>query len=76
MRGAVRAAAQDATEIYHLAAQVAVTTSVDDPANDFEVNARRNVQRAGGGAPRRAISRFVLFTSTNKVYGSLRWCAG
>ncbi len=36
---AVRAAARDVTEIYHLAAQVAVTTSVDDPRTDFEVNA-------------------------------------
>ena len=36
---AVAKAARDATEIYHLAAQVAVTTSVDDPRTDFEVNA-------------------------------------
>ena len=35
---AVRQAVQDATEIYHLAAQVAVTTSVEDPGTDFEVN--------------------------------------
>ena len=37
-RAAVMQAAQDADEIFHLAAQVAVTTSVEDPRTDFEVN--------------------------------------
>src|SRR5438067_2285505 len=36
---AVRAAAADADVIFHLAAQVAVTSSVDNPRSDFEVNA-------------------------------------
>ena len=36
---AVQAAVRHADEIYHLAAQVAVTTSVDDPRTDFEINA-------------------------------------
>ena len=67
---ALTLAAQDVTEIYHLAAQVAVTTSVDDPLSDFEVNARGTLNvleaaRRSGNQP------FVLFTSTNKVYGSL-----
>jgi CDP-paratose 2-epimerase len=67
----VRKAARDASEIYHLAAQVAVTTSVDDPSNDFEVNAGGSFHvleaaRLSGRNP------FLLFTSTNKVYGSLR----
>jgi len=67
---AVRRATSDATEIYHLAAQVAVTTSVQDPATDFEVNARGtfhvlDAARMSGLRP------FVLFTSTNKVYGAL-----
>ncbi len=67
---AVRKAARDANEIYHLAAQVAVTTSVDDPATDFEVNAvgTFNVLEAARLSSRNP---FVLFTSTNKVYGSL-----
>ena len=67
---AVRRAASDATEIYHLAAQVAVTTSVEDPATDFEVNARGalNMLEAARLSGRRP---FVLFTSTNKVYGAL-----
>lgn len=67
---AVRKAAADAAEIYHFAAQVAVTTSVDDPRTDFEVNAAGTLNvleaaRASGQYP------LVLFTSTNKVYGSL-----
>ena len=67
---AVATAAQDATEIYHLAAQVAVTTSVNQPRQDFEVNAigTFNVLEAARRSGRRP---FVLFTSTNKVYGSL-----
>lgn len=75
-RGDVRKASQVATavsgvnEIYHLAAQVAVTTSVDDPHTDFEVNAlgTLNVLEAARRSDERPM---VLFTSTNKVYGSL-----
>ena len=67
---AVRKAARDASEIFHLAAQVAVTTSVQDPVTDFEINARGTFNvleaaRASGNKP------FLLFTSTNKVYGAL-----
>lgn len=59
---------QDA--ILHLAAQVAVTTSLADPNTDFDVNARGtlNVLEAvrvhNPQAP-------VIFASTNKVYGKL-----
>jgi len=68
--GEVSAAVDGVTEIYHLAAQVAVTTSVDDPLTDFEVNAggTLNVLEAARRSKRRPI---VLFTSTNKVYGGL-----
>lgn len=67
---AVAKAAAGATEIYHFAAQVAVTTSLDDPRNDFEVNAGGTLNvleaaRRNGNRP------FVLFTSTNKVYGKI-----
>ena len=67
---AVRRAMLGVTEVYHLAAQVAVTTSVLDPLTDFEVNARGtlNVLEAARLSGRRP---FLLFTSTNKVYGSL-----
>jgi CDP-paratose 2-epimerase len=63
-------AARGADEIYHFAAQVAVTTSVADPRNDFEVNAggTLNVLEAARKSGRKP---FLLFTSTNKVYGSL-----
>ncbi|HET9098744.1 MAG TPA: GDP-mannose 4,6-dehydratase, partial [Acidobacteriaceae bacterium] len=67
---AVRDAVHDVDEIYHLAAQVAVTTSVECPRDDFEVNAlgTLNVLEAARCSGRRP---FLLFTSTNKVYGSL-----
>jgi CDP-paratose 2-epimerase len=67
---AVRSAVRDANVIYHLAAQVAVTTSVEDPRTDFEVNAlgTLNVLEAARLTGRRPV---VIFTSTNKVYGGL-----
>jgi len=56
--------------VYHLAAQTAVTTSLADPYEDFEVNVAGTLQvleaiRVCAKPP------FLLFTSTNKVYGSL-----
>src|SRR5919109_1152707 len=39
----VQEAVQSATEIYHFAAQVAVTTSIDDPIFDFDVNVRGTI---------------------------------
>jgi CDP-paratose 2-epimerase len=67
---AVREATRDAEAIYHLAAQVAVTTSIDEPVTDFEVNARGtlNVLEAARGSGHMP---FLLLTSTNKVYGAL-----
>ena len=64
----VNAAVAGATEIYQFAAQVAVTDSVKDPRNDFEVNLQGtfNVLEA---ARLSGLRPFVLFTSTNKVYG-------
>ncbi len=66
----VNKAAQGATEIYNFAAQVAVTTSVENPRHDFEVNAlgTLNVLEAARKSARQP---FILFTSTNKVYGNL-----
>ncbi len=63
-------AARHADEIYHLAAQVAVTTSIADPKSDFDINAigTFNVLEAARQHGRQPL---VLFTSTNKVYGSL-----
>jgi CDP-paratose 2-epimerase len=58
-----------ATEIYNFAAQVAVTTSMMDPRLDFEVNlgGTFNILEA---ARRHGQNPFLLFTSTNKVYGN------
>jgi CDP-paratose 2-epimerase len=66
----VERAVQKATEIYHFAAQVAVTNSVSDPRFDLEVNVGGtfNILEAARKSGRRP---FLLFTSTNKVYGSL-----
>ena len=66
----VERAVRDASEIYHFAAQVAVTTSVTDPVSDFDTNLRGTFNilegiRKAGHKP------FLLFTSTNKVYGEL-----
>jgi CDP-paratose 2-epimerase len=59
-----------ASHVYHFAAQVAVTTSLDDPFHDFETNARGtlNVLEAARRCPDPPS---ILFTSTNKVYGNL-----
>jgi CDP-paratose 2-epimerase len=63
-------AVRDAGSVFHLAAQVAVTTSLDEPIHDFEVNlgATINVLEAARSRPRPPT---LLFTSTNKVYGDL-----
>jgi CDP-paratose 2-epimerase len=71
---AVHDAVRDASEIYHLAAQVAVTTSIDDPRTDFETNALGTLQVLEA-ARRTGRKPFLLFTSTNKVYGSLEGVA-
>jgi CDP-paratose 2-epimerase len=61
----------DADAVLHLAAQVAVTTSVADPRADFETNALGTfnileaVRTEAGGKP------VVFYSSTNKVYGNL-----
>jgi len=56
--------------IVHLAAQVAVTTSVVDPRDDFECNALGtfNVMEAARLTGHKPI---VLYASTNKVYGGM-----
>lgn len=56
--------------IFHLAAQVAVTTSVIDPKTDFEINAlgTLNILEAVRKFNPKAV---VLYSSTNKVYGEM-----
>jgi CDP-paratose 2-epimerase len=60
--------------VYHLAGQVAMTTSLADPRLDFEINAQGslNVLEA---LRRRAPEALVVYSSTNKVYGDLEGLA-
>jgi CDP-paratose 2-epimerase len=64
-------AVQSAGQIFHFAAQVAVTTSLTKPVYDFEINARGTLNllealRTLKDPPP------LVFTSTNKVYGALK----
>ena len=68
--GRLRDSVRGASQVFHLAAQVAVTTSLTDPITDFEINARGTLNvleavRACADPPP------LVFTSTNKVYGGL-----
>ena len=63
-------AAREAKAVFHMAAQVAVTTSLADPREDFEINIRGTLnlldalRLKGDRTP-------IIFASTNKVYGDL-----
>lgn len=56
--------------VYHMAAQAAVTTSVENPREDFEINALGtfNVLEAVRQSRCRPV---LIFASTNKVYGGM-----
>jgi CDP-paratose 2-epimerase len=56
--------------IFHLAAQVAVTTSVENPRSDFENNllGSFNLLEAIRNYSKKSI---LIYSSTNKVYGAL-----
>jgi CDP-paratose 2-epimerase len=56
--------------VFHFAAQVAVTTSLIDPVEDFAINAQGtlNVLEAVRAQP---VPPGLVMTSTNKVYGGL-----
>jgi CDP-paratose 2-epimerase len=64
------AVARDAAAVFHMAAQVAVTTSLVDPIADFEINIHatlgllESLRKADRKIP-------LIFASTNKVYGDL-----
>jgi CDP-paratose 2-epimerase len=67
---ALSSAVARAAQVFHFAGQTAVTTSLKAPVDDFEVNARGslNLLEALRGSPSPPP---LVFTSTNKVYGSL-----
>jgi CDP-paratose 2-epimerase len=71
---AVQEVVSRASRVVHLAAQVAVTTSLADPRGDFAVNAggTLNVLEA---IRRRPTPIPLVFASTNKVYGHLETTA-
>ena len=67
---AVADAVADCAAVFHFAAQVAVTTSLVDPALDFAVNLQGTILLLE--AARRQVDPVpVIFASTNKVYGDL-----
>jgi CDP-paratose 2-epimerase len=73
---ALRAALADPYDVVlHLAAQVAVTTSIVDPLTDHDINALgtfrllEEIRKRYAGAPEAAP--LLIYASTNKVYGHL-----
>ena len=66
----LREAVAGAAAVYHFAAQVAVTTSLEDPHSDFEINLRGTFDLLQALRTQRRPPPLV-FTSTNKVYGAL-----
>jgi CDP-paratose 2-epimerase len=69
-RAALRRVVKDCDHVFHLAAQVAVTSSIQDPKTDHEVNVAGtlNLLEEIRSAP---TPPSLIFTSTNKVYGGL-----
>ena len=67
---AVKKAMQGTDVVFHLAAQVAVTTSVTDPIGDFSTNAQGTLNVLEAARQHNPMP-IVLYTSTNKVYGGL-----
>lgn len=67
---AVKYACKDMDMIFHLAAQTAMTTSLNNPYEDFSINAQGsfNVVEATRQVSDNAV---MVYTSTNKVYGNL-----
>jgi CDP-paratose 2-epimerase len=66
----VRTALAGVGTVFHFAAQVAVTSSLGNPTQDFAINAAGTLTllesiRHSGVGPK------LVFTSTNKVYGAL-----
>lgn len=66
----LREVVQQACQVFHFAAQVAVTSSLLDPVEDFAINVQGTLHLL------EALRRLptpppLVFTSTNKVYGAL-----
>lgn len=68
---ALRDAVGTSDALVHLAAQVAVTTSVQDPREDFETNAKGTLNMLELVRQSRGKKPTFLYASTNKVYGGM-----
>jgi CDP-paratose 2-epimerase len=66
----VRRAVAGVGQVFHFAAQVAVTTSLVSPQQDFAINAQGTLNVLEAARAQRTPPA-VLMTSTNKVYGGL-----
>ncbi|WP_022854415.1 GDP-mannose 4,6-dehydratase [Thermodesulfatator atlanticus] len=58
--------------IFHLAGQVAMTTSIENPRLDFEVNALGTFNLLDA-VRKYSPESIIIYSSTNKVYGDLGW---
>ena len=67
---AAAVAVSEASAVVHFAAQVAVTTSIERPLEDFDINVRGTLNLLEAARSCREPPTF-LFASTNKVYGDL-----
>lgn len=67
----LRDAVETSDSLIHLAAQVAVTTSVRDPREDFETNAKGTLNMLELVRESRGKRPAFLYASTNKVYGGM-----
>ncbi|MBO0709829.1 MAG: SDR family NAD(P)-dependent oxidoreductase [Acetobacteraceae bacterium] len=70
-RTALGEAARGVSAVFHLAAQVAVTTSMEHPREDFEVNLLGTMNLLEALRRRASNPPPAIFASTNKVYGNL-----
>ena len=61
---------KDFDAVFHLAAQVAVTTSVTNPREDFEINALGSFNVLEAIRETKS-NPAILYSSTNKVYGGM-----
>ncbi len=61
----------DADAVYHLAGQVAVTTSVTNPREDFDINALGTFNLLEAVRVHAKKNPVFIYTSTNKVYGGM-----
>ena len=58
--------------IFHLAGQVSMSTSLENPRMDFEVNAMGSLNVLES-VRKYSPDSIIIYSSTNKVYGDLEW---